>query len=236
MSVIALCGLPGSGKTFYATYLMKQHYNKENNIFKRLFFKKKIFNNVYTNYPVMLDRGHYSQSITLSDLNFNHSYKQDSDVVLDEIQSYYDSLEYKEFPKENRQFFQFHRHFGIKDIFVVSQDPSRIPKQIRALCSEFYDITRKICIPFLGVCFLRYNVYYKFEDYGKSVQVKRNEVPYKFRKCYKFFRYKKVYKSYDTKYMSKLLNDKELIKNKEFKNKSLTKNDILELFNLEVDA
>lgn len=232
MSVIALCGLPGSGKTFYATYLMRQHYKKENNIFKRLFFKKKIFNNVYSNYPIKLDRNHYSNSISLDDLNFSHSYKQDSDVVLDEAQSYYDSLEYKDFPKEQRNFFQFHRHFGIKDIFVISQDPSRIPKQIRALCCEFYDITRKICIPILGICFLRFNVYYKNDDFGKSVQVKRTEVPYKFKKCYKFFFYKKVYKSYDTKYMSKLLEGKEIIKNKEFNNRSLTKDDIYKLFNV----
>ena len=46
MSVIAVCGLPGSGKTLFSTYLMKKSYRKENNIFKRLFFKKKINNNI----------------------------------------------------------------------------------------------------------------------------------------------------------------------------------------------
>ena len=30
MSVIAICGLPGTGKTLFATYIAKKHYKKYN--------------------------------------------------------------------------------------------------------------------------------------------------------------------------------------------------------------
>ena len=32
MSVIAICGLPGTGKTLFATYLAKKHFKKDNGI------------------------------------------------------------------------------------------------------------------------------------------------------------------------------------------------------------
>lgn len=233
MSVIAVCGLPGSGKTLFATYLMRKCYKHENNVFKRVFFKKKIFNNIFSNYPIKLDRTHFSNSITLSDLNFNHSYMQDSNIVLDEIQSYYDSLDFKDFPKELAKFMQFHRHFGVQDIYLISQHPSRIVKQMRILVCEFYDITRFIKIPFTPICFFRYNIYYNFDDFGKSTQVKKADVTYKFRKCFKFFNYKKVYKSYDTKYMKMLLDGKDLIYRKQFKKKNLSKKELVSMFDFD---
>lgn len=232
MSVIAICGLPGSGKTLFATYIMRKHYRKENGFFKRVIFRDKIFNNVFTNYPIKLDKHMFSKRITLSDLNFDKSYYQDSDIVLDEIQSYFDSLDFKAFPKVLANFFQFHRHFGIRDIYLISQHPSRIVKQMRILVCEFYDITRFVKIPFTPFCFFRYNIYYNFEDFGKSVQVKKSDVTYKFKKRFLFFNYKKVYKSYDTKYMKHLLDGKELIKNKKFKQKDLNKQELKEIFNI----
>ena len=30
MSVIAVCGLPGTGKTLFTTYIAKKHYKKHN--------------------------------------------------------------------------------------------------------------------------------------------------------------------------------------------------------------
>ena len=49
MSVIFVGGVPGSGKTLFCTSLAKSKFKKEN--FLR---RKKIINNVFSNYPIQL--------------------------------------------------------------------------------------------------------------------------------------------------------------------------------------
>ncbi|MBQ3142322.1 MAG: hypothetical protein IJB82_02320 [Bacilli bacterium] len=232
MSVIAVCGLPGKGKTLFATYLMKKKYKRENNIFKR-FFSKKRFINIFSNYPIKLDdkKNIYSYKISLNDFLYFKKQVPDSFIVLDEFQSYFDSLEYKNFPKRISQNFQFHRHFSIKDIYLISQHPSRIVKQARVLVNEFYNITKFIKLPF-GIAFLRYNIYYNFEDFGKSVDVKKEDVIYDFKKKIVLFKYKKVFKSYDTKYMKALVEDKDYIKTDMYDHKLMNLNDIKSIFNI----
>ena len=39
MSLISLCGVPGSGKTLDSTYLALKHYNKQNILIKYYFHK-----------------------------------------------------------------------------------------------------------------------------------------------------------------------------------------------------
>lgn len=258
MSVIAVCGLPGKGKTLFVTYLMKKKYDHENNFLKRIITKKR-FVNVFSNYPIKLntnkrydkrinkinkknikkgidsvdnDKAVYSFQISLND--FLHFRKQvpDSYIVFDEFQSYFDSLDYKNFPKIISSNFQFHRHFGIKDIFLISQHPSRIVKQARILVNEFYNITKFIKLPF-GIALLKYNIYYNYEDFGKSVNVKKEDVIYDFKKKIKFFKYKRVFESYDTKYMKALVEDKPYIRLDPFNNKIMKYNDVLSNFKIE---
>ncbi len=231
MSVIYIGGVPGTGKTLFATYLMRKKFRKENNIFRRL-FKKKMYLNIFSNYPIKLYKDYYSLSISLNDFLHYNKHIPDCDIVLDEFQSYYDSLDFKKFPREISKNFQFHRHFGIHDIYVISQHPSRIVKQARILINEFYQITRFIPIPFIGIGFLRYNIYYNFEDYGKSVNVKKEDVMYDFKKKFLFFRYKKVYDSYNTKYMRALVDDKPYISTSEFRSKDLSLDLIYKNFNM----
>lgn len=156
----------------------------------------------------------------------------DSDIVIDEMQLYFDSLDYKDFPRIVARNFQLHRHFGINNIYILSQDPSRLVKQARVLVSEFYEIVRLVKIPFTGLGFFRYNIYYKFEDYGKPVKVNKNDVPYRFKKRITFpFRFKKIYKSYDTKYMRCLVDDKDYVKKEVFKDKFMNLDEVEETFN-----
>lgn len=232
MSVIYIGGVPGTGKTLLATYLMRKKFRRENNIFKRL-FKRPLYLNIFSNYPINLYKNIFSYSISLSDFEHFNKHVPDCDIVLDEFQSYYDSLDYKQFPRTISKNFQFHRHFGINDIYVISQHPSRIVKQARILINEFYQVTRFIKIPLICIGFLRYNIYYNFEDYGKSVNVNKEEVMYDFRKKFLIFKYKKVFRSYDTKYMRALVEDRPYIRTSEYLGKVLTLSDIKNNFNME---
>ena len=232
MSVIYIGGVPGTGKTLFATYLMRKKFRKENNIFKRI-FRRPLYLNIFSNYPINLYKNIYSYSISLDDFKYFNKHVPDCDIVLDEFQSYYDSLDYKQFPKRISKNFQFHRHFGIHDIYVISQHPSRIVKQARILINEFYQVTRFIRIPIIGIGFLRYNIYYNFEDYGKSVNVKKEDVIYDFKKKFLFFRYKKVFNAYDTKYMRALVDDKPYIRTEEYNSKILSLSAIKSNFNME---
>ena len=218
MSVIAVCGLPGSGKSLFITNLMLKHYRSENGILKRLFFKKKLNNNIYSNFPIKLAKNTFSNAISLNDLDKYMRYPMDSDLVFDEFQLYFDSLDFKNFPKVVRANFQLHRHFGINNIYILSQHPSRIVKQARVLVCEFYEIVRFIKIPIIGIGIFRYNIFYNYEDFGKPVNVKHADVTYKFKKRCMFFRYKKAFKSYNTKFMRSLVDNEPLLSKVPYKN------------------
>ena len=228
MSVTAVCGLPGSGKSLFTSYLMVKHYKKMN----RFKSKKKKVNCVYSNFPIKLDKDHYSKSIGLFDINLQHSWEPGSSIAIDEVQLYFDSLEFKEFPKGIRNAFQLHRHFGIKDIYVNSQHPSRIVKPVRVLISQFYDVVGFIKIPFTPFAIFRYNIYYNADDFGKSVKVKKSDVSYKFTKKILIINYKKVYKAYDTIYMNNLVSDKPKFDSPEFISKLMSKGDIDNTFGI----
>lgn len=229
MSVVYIGGVPGSGKTLFATYLMKKKFNKENR-FK--IFRKKYYLNVFSNYPINLYKKVFSYSITLDDFKRFNKHIPDCDIVFDEFQSYFDSLDYKNFPKTISKNFQFHRHFGINDIYLLSQHPSRIVKQARILINEFYQIVKFWKIPIIGIAIMRYNIYYNFEDYGRSVNVKKDEVQYDFKKKIRFFRYKKVFKSYDTKYLRALVDDKPYLDNGVYSSTKMTLESIKNNFNI----
>lgn len=223
MSVIGIHGLPGTGKTLFSTYLMVKKAKRENRLIKRLLRHGQYNNNVFSNYPIKLNKKHYSNQVSLYDLINYKKWYMDSDIVLDEFQLYCDSIDFKEFPSKVRNFFQLHRHFGVKDIYVLSQDPSRVVKQVRVLICEYYEIVKFMKIPFLGIGFFRYNIFYKDEDYGKSVKVKKEDVQYKFKKRISLpFFYKKIYKSYNTKYMRCLVDNEPYFERKEFKDKYMS--------------
>lgn len=234
--VIAVCGKPGSGKTLFATYMIKKAFNKENSFFDRKLSKKpKFYNNVYSNYPVNLCKNIYSNKVNLLDFEKFHKWKMDSVIVLDEIQAYFDSIEFKKIPKNISMNLQFHRHFGIDTIYFLSQDPSRIPKVFRVLAQEWYQIKYHFKIPLLGIAFFKYTIWNREEDYNMPsnlTRFERKNVAYDYKNKIKFFRYKKIYKSYDTKYLKSLVDNKDIFSSGSYCQNYLTQNEILENFPL----
>ena len=261
MSVIFVGGVPGSGKTLFCTSIAKSKFRKENlfrrkkkrinNVFTNypvqltnLFSKRNKFNKVVIRSKdafghvvkdvSYLDKNQYSRSTTLMAFNVYHKYIPDSIYIFDEFHAMFDSLEFKDFPKKIQKTFQFHRHFGIKDIYVVCQHPSRLVKQVRVLVDEFYQIKKFIKIPFIGIGMFKYVIYYNFEDYGKSTKVKKEDVQYDFKCKLKFVRYKKLFKSYYTKYMKALVEEELYYETVPYSCLSLSKEDILKNFNMKL--
>lgn len=232
MSVIAVCGLPGSGKSLFITNLMIKHYKNENGFIKRLFFSNKLNNNIFSNFPIKLYKKKYSNSIALKDFEYFKKYPMDSDIVFDEFQLYFDSLDFKNFPKNVRTNFQLHRHFGINNIYILSQHPSRIVKQARVLICEFYEIVKFVKIPLIGIGFFKYNIFYNYEDFGKPTNVKKSEVNYKFKKSFMFFKYRRAFKGYDTKFMRSLVDNEPLIEKVPFIDKEMTKEEIFDVYGI----
>ena len=219
MSVIGLHGIPGCGKSATAASIALKEYKKSNSLFKQFirYLKKQpvLVNNIYTNFPILLNKRKkiYSNIVSIYDLDNRYSFEKDSTIVIDEIQAYFDSYrDFKSFPPAISTFFQFHRHFGIKNIYVISQHPRRIISYIRDVISEYHRIKFFIRIPILHIGLVCYKICYEFEDYTdaftKNKDIKKAlEIKTKFYK----FNYKKVFKSYDSKYLKVFNIDKPLI-------------------------
>lgn len=209
MSVIGLHGIPGSGKTVSSTSIALKHFKKENTLFKRFFRymtkKEVIINNVYTNYPILLDKKNniYSNIVSIYDLDNRFSFLPNSVIVIDEVQAFFDShKDFKSFPTEIATFFQFHRHFGIKDIYLVSQHPRRIVTYLRDVISTYHRIKTFLRIPILHWGIICYKQCFEFEDYTAAF-TKDKELKKLLQVKTKFylFNYKKVFKCFDSKYL-----------------------------------
>lgn len=215
MSVISINGLPGKGKTLTATMIALKHYKKENTVLKKIIRKIKkediILNNVYSNYPILLNKRKkiYSNRVSIYDLKNQYSFKPNSLIIIDEIQLFYDSDEFKTFPRIIANFNQAHRHFLIKDIIYVSQHPSRVVKKLRNVVSEYYRIKTKIMIPFFKIGIITARITYEFEDYEASFTKDKELRKLKDIKSKIFFvNFRKVFKAYDTIYLLPLNVDK----------------------------
>jgi len=250
MSVISINGLPGKGKTLTATAFALKHYKKQNSLLKQFIRKIKkepvILNNVYSNYPILLDKRKkiYSNKVSIYDLKNQYSFLPRSLIIIDEIQLFFDSDEYKKFPRIIANFNQAHRHFGIQDIIYISQHPSRVVKKLRNVVSEYYRIKTRFCIPILKIGFISMRVTYEFFDYEmaftKDKELKKmKDIKSKIIFC----NFRKLYNAYDTVYLfpinadSPLKNsgtydsllmpdmDVDLLKNVLFHNNQLKKSD-----------
>lgn len=218
MSVISINGLPGKGKTLTATMIALKHYKKENTILRKLVRKIKkeevTVNNVYSNYPILLNKRKkiYSNRVSIYDLKNQYSFKPNALIIIDEIQLFYDSDEFKTFPRIIANFNQAHRHFLVKDIIYISQHPSRVVKKLRNVVSEYYRIKTKIMIPILKIGIITCRLTYEFEDYEASFTKDKELRKLKDIKSKIFFvNFRKVFKAYDTIYLLPLNVDKPRI-------------------------
>lgn len=227
-------GIPGSGKNVLVTKICLHHYIKTNNPIRRLIRKIKKepiwINNVYSTYPILLKKTKkekvYSNIVTIYDLVPSNRFLNHAVIVIDETQAFYDSEDHKEFPKEIAIFNQFHRHFGIDDIYYVSQHPSRIMKKLRILACEFDKIKRFICIPFIHLAFMHIVRYFEFDDYGKYNHPKKEAKTYDVKNKYMLFFAGKVFKAYDSKYLKVLNIDKPLYNRGMFRKLDLSEKEI----------
>ena len=233
MAVKSLCGVPGSGKTLNATRIAIKHYRKENNIIKKGIiyllakfkvekmiilrdnykrFKDDKINNIYTNYPILLDKKHgiYSNSVDIWDLNNDYSFEPNSLIILDEIQLRVDSEDYKVKEINSKltriaKFLQAHRHFGIKDIYFITQHPSRIFKKARNVCEIYVKQSKLVKIPFTDYSIMKMIGYYNIDDYGKFIPKDRQErkkLPFEYSKKIVIFNHRRVFQAYDSRYLS----------------------------------
>lgn len=243
MGCIALCGLRGAGKNLYSVYLAVNHYKKMNSplyklklklynikvyLLKKLLksrYKKEQINinkdyyinnrlvNVYSNFPILLDkkRNIYCREVNIHLLNGSYNLIPNSLVIIDEIQLYFDSLDFKIFPRNISTFNQASRHFGINDLVYISQHPDRIPKNIRDICDYYMKIKyfkpflfNKFCGIFSSI------IYYELNNYNMPIiHQKKKEIPFDFKKVFKFgVNLYNLYNRYDTQYLSKYMNNK----------------------------
>lgn len=223
--VLTINGIPGSGKNVLATHLALKHYHRENSflrrVIRRITRREPRVNNIYSSYPILLRRGSrlkkrppvYSNRVTIFDLIPQNRFLPHSLIIIDETQAFYDSEEYKEFPKEIAVFNQFHRHFGIDNIFYITQHPSRLLKKLRILCSEFDKVKLFIKIPIINLGIMAVSKYFEFEDYGKFSHPKKEAKTYDVKNKLFIFFVKKVFKAYDSTYM-RVLNENSPLYNK----------------------
>lgn len=233
-----ISGLPGSGKNVYATYLAKKHFKRENGFIRRFIRKNnhedEYYNNVYSTYPILLKKFSkksgktpiFSNKITLYDLDNSYKFRENAAIFIDEVQAFYDSDEYKDFPKSIATFNQFHRHFGISDIYYISQHPARIIKKLRDISCQFIKIRNFFIIPIVNIAFLCLSNYYEFEDYGKWHRPAKELKNYDVDNHIKIFRVKDIFSSYDSTYLRVLNEDKPVYKNEEYSYLDLTEDEI----------
>ena len=260
MALRCLCGVPGSGKTLEATRIALNHYKKQNNTVRKslmhigslLHIKKCIeefnyygifphgkINNIYSNYPILLNKKKkiYSNKIDLWKLDNSYSFYPNSIIIIDEVQLYVDSDEYKDKEQNARirkiaKFLQAHRHFGIDDIIFISQHPSRIFKKARNICESYSKMKKIIRIPFTPLCITRSIGYYEFDFYGRFIpkdKDERKKLPFDYFKKTRIFNCKKVFKAYDSRYLSLYNYDKPLYVEKYYSSK-LSMDDLEILF------
>lgn len=234
--ISCISGLPGSGKNVYATYLAKKHFKRENSPIKRLIRRLRhediYINNVYSNYPILLNKRHniYSRIVSINDLDNSKQFLDNSIIFIDEVQADYDSDEHKAFPKKIATFNQFHRHFGISDIYYISQHPSRIVKKLRNISCEFIKIQTFRVIPLINLAFMYTTSYYEFDDYGKWHHPVKEMKTYDVDNHIKFFFAKSVFRAYNSTYLQVLNEDKPSLNKGTFNSLDVSKEQVTQIF------
>lgn len=264
MDILDYSGIPGSGKTLDGTYEALRHFRKENSKLKKFVyilcskipgkignksFSKleyyKIFpygkiNNVYSSYPILLDKKRqiYSNKWSIYDFNNKWSFYPNALFIDDEIQLKVDSDEYKDKEKNDKisyiaKFMQAARHFGCNKIILCTQHPSRLFKKARNVVSGFVQHKSMFIIPIINIGFIKTITYYTLEDYGKYIPKDRQErkkLTFEYKKKTKFMNFNKVFKAYDSRYLSNYNYNKPLINKGTYDSLKVDYNDLLPYF------
>lgn len=151
MTIRILTGAPGSGKTFYAVKHIKDNYAFYDR--NRRKWKIKSQNTIITNIEELrLEHIDFDDAIQKSKLSlerfFTKEYQEKISqkypgliYVIDECQRYFHKRFYN---KETFFYFQYHRHLG-HDIYLLTQDSSLLPNEIRSLTeNEIHAVRRSL--------------------------------------------------------------------------------------------
>lgn len=237
MALFSNTGLPGSGKTEYLTYLAVKHYKIENNIIRRFIRKyiKKLsdkdiyLNNVYTDYPVLLDikNNIYSNKISINDLDNSYRLKKRAFVGIDEPQLKHDSLDFQSFPRSIGMFLQLHRHFGISKIAFATQHPNRLvmyEKNIMGIYNKMHSVLK---IPLTPYKLVIIRTCYEIGDYDLiSTKDKETKKMHSIKTEFKLYNANKVHRHYDDKYLAPLNENKPLLDKGTYTSLKLTNDDL----------
>lgn len=227
MAITIYSGLPGKGKTALATLKAVKKYRRDNSIIRKV-FKKNGINRIYSNYPILLNmkKKVYSHPISLMDLQMTLRFPKGSLIIIDEVQRYYDSREFKTFPKNLGIFLQHHRHADIDDIILITQHPRRIDNKMRDLSEVYRKHRTFITIPFIPIGMALYTNYYEFDDYGKYHKVKKEAQTYDLDNHIRFFIKSNIFGHYNSKYYHVIFDALDPILNRFFTGTDLTADEL----------
>jgi len=121
-------GVPGSGKTTFAAWLVRRDLRKN----------KKVFSNL----PIVGAYKISREEIGIYQLENCH-------LILDEVGIEYSNRDFKSFKKEENQFFKLHRHYKVS-VSMFSQAYNDADKKLRDLATRYY-VVEKSLIPFFVV-------------------------------------------------------------------------------------
>ena len=134
-----LFGLPGSGKSTLASYIGYRAVNKKTINFHGFHISSigdlpdfEEYETIYTNFPLS---GAYQLDFdTLGYVNYHHCL-----MLIDEVQLFADSRNFRNFGENLKWFFSMHRHSCI-DIVMCTQSLSAVDARIRSLTQRLYYI------------------------------------------------------------------------------------------------
>lgn len=150
-------GVPGSGKTTFAAWLIKQCMREswvirlckrwpDKKLCKRILEGKRFrrATAVYSNVPITgafkldakKDIGHYMIA--------------DAKIIIDEAGIEYNNRNFKAFPPEAIYFYKYHRHYQTS-VDVFSQSYEDMDVTLRRLAQNFY-VVRRSLVPFCVTC------------------------------------------------------------------------------------
>ncbi len=265
MEILTFNGIPGSGKTLHATQYALKHFQRENGFLRRFLTymvallpgklgkKAKIrkeyidsfphhrVNNVYSTYPILLDKKRKIYSLKWSIWDFvgnKYSYLPGALFVNDEIQLYVDSDEYddrvvKKYISYVAKFMQSARHFGCEGIILCTQHPSRLFKKARNVASGFVQHKKMFVLPIFKLGWIKTIQYYILEDYGKYIpksHEERKKVTFEFKKKVVFMNFNKVFSAYDSRYLAEYNYNKPLFPSVPYESLKMSYNDIAPIF------
>lgn len=250
MAVRIITAPPGHGKTLNMTRIALDLFNEHNQInflnnIKNKKNNKKIYEvNIYSNYPILLKKSNkkmkwkdgagnlregneiYSNIIKFTDMCLSWNFCINASFFIDEIAFTYDSMDYKEFPDAISHFFMIHRHLDYNMIYTNSQSISRIIKRVLCISEEYWNVLSLWkFIPFFAR--VKFKITY---DMKSSKDNENIVIDDRIEVVKKWFRKKRVYEAYDSKYLGALKEGLENYNNLQWTSKKMSKDEILSNF------